>query len=182
MIEKELASLGFSPSEIKIYIHLLTTGSSYANKISSETRINRTNVYEALDRLITKGIISLIIKNKVKWFQASTVDSLLNMIREKEDELLITKNNIFREISSLKPINTKPLEASIFVGKKGLRMIFEEIIQTKKPISLIASKLQFKEVFGQYFDLWHKRRIELGIKQRSIFPKTISSELKRREL
>ena len=64
MLEDDLSGIGFSPSEIKIYLHLLRTGSSYANKISSETKINRTNVYEALDRLISKGVVSFITKNK----------------------------------------------------------------------------------------------------------------------
>ena len=63
MLEENLSKLGFSPSEIKVYLHLLKTGSSYANKISSETKINRTNVYEALDRLTSKGVISFIAKN-----------------------------------------------------------------------------------------------------------------------
>jgi len=54
-MEENLSKLGLSPSEIKVYLHLIKKGSSYANRISSETGINRTNVYEALDRLIAKG-------------------------------------------------------------------------------------------------------------------------------
>ena len=61
-------------------------------------------------------------------------------------------------------------------------MIFEEILEAKKPISLIASKLQFKKIFGPYFDLWHKQRIEKGIMQRSIFPITLKDKLERKEL
>ena len=53
MLEENLSKLGFSPSEIKIYLHLIHSGSSYPKKISAETKINRTNVYEALDRLIS---------------------------------------------------------------------------------------------------------------------------------
>ena len=94
MIEENLSKLGFSPSEIKIYLHLLKNGSSYPNRISAETKLNRTNVYEALDRLVSKGVASFITKNKVKWFEAKSPDFLLSLIKEKEEEFKITKTNI----------------------------------------------------------------------------------------
>ena len=109
MIEENLSKLGFSPSEIKIYLHLYKNGASYANKLSAETKINRTNVYEALDRLIAKGAISSIMKNKKKWFEAKSPESLLSLINEKEEELKVTKKNLFDDIQQIKSIKTKPL-------------------------------------------------------------------------
>ena len=175
--------MGFSPSEIKIYLNLLKTGSSYANKISSETKINRTNVYEALDRLISKGVISFIAKNKVKWFEAKSPNSISSLIKEKEEEFRTIKNNLLEDIGKLKSISPiqKPLEATIFVGKKGLRMLFDDILETAKPISLIAAELQFKEFFGPYFELWHKIRIEKKITQRSIFARKFKDKLENRK-
>ncbi|MBS3122169.1 DUF2250 domain-containing protein, partial [Candidatus Woesearchaeota archaeon] len=183
MLEENLSKLGFSPSEIKIYLHLIQSGCSYPKKISTETKINRTNVYEALDRLMSKGVISYIIKNNIKWFEAKKPQSLLTIIKEKEDEIAKSKNQILKEINRLSMNQHKPsLEANIFVGKTGLRMIFEEILELNKPISLIAAQLQFKELFGPYFELWHKKRIERGISQRSIFPNNLKSKLKERKL
>lgn len=183
MLEDNLSRLGFSPSEIRIYLHLIESGSSYPKKISAETKINRTNVYEALDRLIAKGIVSFIIKNNIKWFEAKKPESLLSLITEKEEELVKTKNQILRDINKLSVNQNKPtLEAKIFVGKSGLRMIFEEILNTKKEISLIASESQFKKIFGPYFELWHKKRIKNKINQRSIFPEKFRNQLKPRKL
>ena len=99
MLEQNLSKLGFSPSEIKIYLHLLKTGSSYANKISSETKINRTNVYEALDRLIAKGVISFITRNKVKWFEAKSPKSIISLLKIKFREFIFiissSQNQLF---------------------------------------------------------------------------------------
>ena len=86
MIEENLSKLGFSPSEIKIYLHLLKNGSSYPNKISAEAKLNRTNVYEALDRLVAKGVVSFITKNKVKWYEAKSPDSILSMLKQQQNE------------------------------------------------------------------------------------------------
>jgi len=183
MIEENLSKLGFSPSEIKIYLHLLKNGGSYPNKISAETELNRTNVYEALDRLVSKGVTSFITKNKIKWFEAKSPDSLLSLIKEKEENFRKTKASILEDIKTLNQIKSDkiPLEATIFVGKKGLRMIFEEIIGAKKPISLIAADLQFRKFFGPYFELWHKERIEARIPQRTIFPSKFKGKLEKRE-
>lgn len=183
MLEENLSKLGFSPSEIKIYLHLIQTGSSYPKKISAETKINRTNVYEALDRLIAKGVISYIIKNNIKWFEAKKPESILTLIKEKEEEIAKSKNQILKEIAKLSSNQNIPsLEANIFIGKRGLRMIFEEILETKKDIAIFASELQFKKIFGPYFELWHKKRIALEIIQRSIFPKQFENKLKKRDL
>ncbi len=179
-MEKILLNLGFSPSESRVYLHLLEKGCSYANKISSETKVNRTNVYEALDRLISKGVISFITRNKVKWFEAKSSDYLRTLIKEKEEEFQEDKKQVFDYLNKLKKLgpDSKSLEANVFVGRKGLRMIFEDMLETKKPISLLgASKVPFKIFFGPYFELWHKRRIENNISQRSIFPERVKNNL-----
>ena len=135
MLSETLLKLGFSPSEIKVYLCLIEMGPSYANKISAKAKVNRTNVYEALDRLIAKGVISFIIKNKVKWYEANSPSTLVNLIKEKEDEIEETKKKImqdFNEINELASKDKKQLEGSIFIGKNGLRMLFENIIKEEK--------------------------------------------------
>jgi len=182
MLEETLSRLGFSPSEIKIFIYLLKNGSSYPRKISSETKINRSNIYEALDRLIARGVISFITKNKVKWFEARKLESIMSLINEKEEEIKNTKNQLIIDLKKIEFNKDKTsLEANVFTGKKGLRMIFEEMLEEKKPISLIASQFQFKEIFGSYFELWHAKRVQRKIEQRSIFPLSYKSKLKERE-
>ena len=185
MLSENLSKLGFSPSEIKIYLHLQKNGPNYANKLSAETKINRTNVYEALDRLIYKGVVSFIIKNRIKWFEAKNSNSIISLLKEREMEHNILKTKLIKDIKRLQSQtdhSNRPLEASIFVGKKGLRILFEEILETKKPVSLIASELQFKKLFGPYFEIWHKKRIKNKIGQRSIFPQKLKNKLKERKL
>ncbi len=180
MLEENLSKLGFSPSEIKTYLHLLKTGSSYANRISSETKINRTNVYEALDRLTSKGVISFITRNKVKWFEANSPKSVISLLKEREEEFIRTKQSLLRDINNFQVDPAKSsLEANVYVGKKGLRMLYEKILEAQKPISLIAAELQFRKLFGPYFELWHKKRIEKKIKQRSIIPASFQGKLKK---
>ena len=47
------------------------------------------------------------------------------MIKEREEELKITKNDLLRDIGKLSiDPDKKSLEANVFVGKKGLRICF----------------------------------------------------------
>lgn len=180
VIDGTLERLGFSPSEIKVYLHLLRKGTGYANSISSGTGINRTNVYEALDRLVGKGVISYITRNKVKVFEAKSPELLKVLVEEKETELSKTKARLFKDLKELKksiPKSRQPLEAGIVVGRKGLRALFEEILGAGEPLSFLAADLQFRYFFGPYFFQWHKKRKELGIRQRTIFSETVREKV-----
>ncbi len=182
MLEENLSKLGLSPSEIKIYIHLVKSGCSYPKQISADIKINRTNVYEALDRLISKGLVSHIIKNNIRWFEAEKPNSLIKIINEKKEQLASVKNQILKDFSKITMSNKPSLEARIFIGKKGLKLLFEDMLDAKKEISILASRMQLTKIFGPYFELWHKQRIKLGIKQRSIFQKKYQLKLKKRGL
>ncbi|MCR4369449.1 MAG: hypothetical protein NUV67_06095 [archaeon] len=185
MLENNLGKIGFSPSEIKVYLNLLQRSNSYANKISVETGVNRTNVYEALDRLCAKGVVSFITRNKVKWYEAMPAESLTSVLGAKEAELQKTGESLLTDLKKLKKALSppkEPLEAGIFVGKKGFRMLFDEMLEARKPIHFFAAELQFKSLFGVYFEQWHKKRIEKGIMQKTIFPKKMKAQVKQRKL
>lgn len=175
-----LQHLGLSPSEIKVYLYLVNKESGYANKISADTKINRTNVYEALDRLIGKGLISYITKNKVKSFEARKPESLLLLVDEKENETKKLRSGILKTVKELRksaPKSKRSLEASIFEGRSGLKSVFEDILSDGKPICMLAANLQFRYFFGAYFKQWHKKRAELGLPQRTIFPESVRKDL-----
>lgn len=185
MIEETLEKIGFSPSEAKAYLYLLRKESSYANEISAATGINRTNVYEALDRLLAKGVVSYVTRNRVKLFQANSPDNLKAILDEKETELEKTKKAVLRTIKELKKYTPKSkdnLDASIYVGRRGLKTLFEEMLEAGKPLSFIAANLQFRYFFGAYFWQWHKKRAKLGIPQRTIFPEAVRKDVKRPDL
>lgn len=174
-MKQNLLKLGLNATEIKVYLFLLQHGGNTANKISNETKITRTNVYDTLNKLIKKGMVSFITKNDVKWFEANSV---LAFAKQKENELKQVTKQIYKDFKSINHIkDIKPLEAKIYVGKKGLRTIFEEMLTLRKPISLMGSRLQFRDVLGPYQELWHKRRMKKNILERAIFSKRVKKKI-----
>jgi HTH-type transcriptional regulator, sugar sensing transcriptional regulator len=138
MKAEELVDLGLTDGEAKAYLALLNLGSSTVGPIVKESKIAYSNIYEVLDRLIDKGLVSLIIKEKTKYFQAAEPHQLEHFLEKKEEKIKEQKERLKTMIPSLiKLTNTKEekLEAEIFSGYKGLRTAFLELIgnlDTKK--------------------------------------------------
>ena len=74
-------------NEAKIYLALLELGSALAGEITKKSGINRTNVYDALDRLIEKGIVSYVITANRKYFEATNPERIISYLEEKENAI-----------------------------------------------------------------------------------------------
>ena len=75
-IKKILESLELTKNEIKIYLEVLNLGKTKANKIAETTLLHTSKIYESLQRLIEKGLVSYVIENKIKYFQTTPLSSL----------------------------------------------------------------------------------------------------------
>jgi sugar-specific transcriptional regulator TrmB len=123
--------LGFTKSEIKIYFYLLKFGENTTGPIIKSTNISASKVYLNLDKLISKGLVSFILKNKTKYFQSNIPEKLLSYIENKENNLLYKKKEIQKIIPDLKKLNksrSKEQNAQIFLGFEGIKTIFNIIL------------------------------------------------------
>ena len=66
-----LEEIGLTKSEIKVYLALLKLGSSTKKSIVKESGITHSKLYEITDKLINKGLVSYVRKNKVLHFSAA---------------------------------------------------------------------------------------------------------------
>src|SRR3989344_7228727 len=82
-----LRELGLANEEIEVYLAMLKLGSNLASKISEETKINRSHVYQLLERLITKGFVSYVIKENRKYFSAVNPEKIVQIVKEREQKL-----------------------------------------------------------------------------------------------
>jgi len=131
----DLLKIGLTEGEAKIYAALLELGSSSVGPIKKRTKIAHSNIYEILERLLAKGIVTIIIKNGVKTFQAVNPGNLSNYLDKKEQELK-KERKILQEalprIKALQEIHPKQ-EAMLFIGTKGLRSAYDELYKGGKP-------------------------------------------------
>ena len=102
MKEDALTEVGFSKNEAKVYFALLRLGASTAGVVAAHANIHRTNVYDALERLIEKSVVTYIYKGNKKYFEAVNPSQILEAMRMFVDpSILGWFNEIIREEQSI---------------------------------------------------------------------------------
>ena len=81
-IEKALKEAGFTKNEIKVYLALLRLGSTKAGRISKEAETNRSYTYDALKKLLEKGLASYAIVGKTKFFRPVSPQRIISLLQE----------------------------------------------------------------------------------------------------
>ena len=86
-MEAELQELGLSENETKVYLTLLKTGPLTSYALSKKTNLSRGYLYELLDKLHKKGIISEISIEGKKHYQAAPPKQLISLLQYKLENL-----------------------------------------------------------------------------------------------
>lgn len=128
MHEKILKELGFSEREIKVYLALLSLGQSTVGPIATKTRIPLSKIYQTLEKLIDKGLVSFVIISKVKHFEAQDPKQILNFIKEKER--LFTE--IMPSLQNMKALSKDQQIATVYEGEKAIKAMFNNILENLK--------------------------------------------------
>ena len=171
---ESLKEAGLTLGETKVYLALLELGSSTTGPIIDNCRIARSIIYQILEKLIQKGLVSYIIKDKTKYYQATEPNKLLEYIDEKKKKLEENKKEIERLLPQLlaKQRNAKLKEAQIYEGFKGIQSVHEhsylKLKKNEEYFYLGISSLQ-EDKYHLYWQKDHKRRMEMGIKCRLLF-------------
>jgi len=157
MKEEVLENLGLNPNEAKVYCALIKLGSSLAGRIAEVSKVHRRTVYDVLESLMDKGLVSFIVKANRKYFEATHPKRLMELLKEKEKEL----NTFLPELIATQEASKEVPTATIYKGKKGVKNIYEDTIKYKEYL-VIGSSGKFREILGPYFYLFQKRRKEAG--------------------
>ncbi|MBD3253074.1 winged helix-turn-helix transcriptional regulator [Candidatus Pacearchaeota archaeon] len=161
-INEVLGNLGFENREIKIYLILIEEGDLTALQLSKKAEIDRTTVYDILERMMNKGIVSCYIKNKTKNFRALNAGELLDFFREKYNSL----KNIIPELNKITKRTREEVKCELFQGKEGVRTVVKDIIQnTKNYYKAIGIRQEYIDVIGYLNDHAKIKFADLKIKE-----------------
>lgn len=141
MYLETLESLGLTPNEAKIYRALIDIKQGSIGDISNYANIHRRNTYDAIRRLIAKGLAYQILPKKNLTFAPVHPDKLRELIDEKAKEL----NNALPGLTKKFEAVNAGQSVYIYKGIGGLKSYINLILQQGKDIYGIASK-------GTWFD------------------------------
>lgn len=166
----KLEEAGLTKNESKVYHSLLEMGPRTASTIARRTGLHRRLIYDITERLIKKGLISYIIENGKKIFQAANPERFLEIIEEKENAI----NKIMPEMMSFfnQDKDREVQETKFYKGIEGLKSVFEDQLATKKEIIVIGASEIAYEILDIYFHWFNKKRKAGKIKTKLLFNKT----------
>jgi sugar-specific transcriptional regulator TrmB len=165
MMNEVLKEIGLSETESKVYIALLELGSALAGEITKKSGVNRTNVYDALERLIVKGLVSYVVTANRKVFEPVQPERLKEILKEKEEKL----DSVMDDLISRYKMSKEKEEATIFKGKKGIQSIFEDVLTEGNDLYAYGAESRFGDMFPAYQKHWNDRRAKSGIKVKMIY-------------
>jgi HTH-type transcriptional regulator, sugar sensing transcriptional regulator len=160
-----LESAGLTLTESKVYLDLLKNGSSLAGRVSRNTGIHRRSVYDAIERLTQKGLVSYIKSDNKKMFEAVDPSRLLEIIKEREEAL----KKIVPELTSLKGMAKVRGETLFFRGKSAIKSVFDDQLSVGKDILILAASIDVSEYLEVYFNNFDKQRAKKNIRVKLLF-------------
>ncbi|MFA5967110.1 MAG: helix-turn-helix domain-containing protein [Patescibacteria group bacterium] len=170
----QLSTLGLSNMEIKAYLALLEIGSATVLKLSHKTGIKRTTMYDVVEGLIHKKLITLTEKGNKRSYHAENPKKIDGLLAEEERKLAEKRKNfltIIPELSSLFNAHDKKPKIRFYEGFEGIKTAFEETLELPRNTETLAygSAYQLDSLSYQEYILdYISRRVAKGIYQRAI--------------
>lgn len=156
----KLQLLGLTQTEAKIYLALLGLGKAQAGILSRKTGIHRRSIYDSLERLIEKGLVSFIKENDKRYYVAENpkrLEELAQIQRTAVNEILPSLSARFLE-------HKEKQETKFYKGIEGIKTIFEDQINTAKPVYIIGAARNASNILKYYLPHYTSKRIKNKLK------------------
>ena len=132
-----LREIGLSENEIKIYLELLKKGSNSAYELGKLTGIYRPHVYDKLEQLMNKGLVTHIYKGAKKYFQATGPEKIKQILENRKNEIETQENaldKVLPELEAMSNLTREDTYVEVFKGKEGLKYFLKDIIKTGQDV------------------------------------------------
>lgn len=129
-IKQLLLKLKLSPKEAAIFLSLVKLGKATATAIARDSGITRTHVYDVVQELGEKGLVSEIEERGIKTYEAVDHAGLLAYITRQQKELVSIEKSaltLASEFNALQLGTQQQTKVRFFNGIDGVQNIYEEI-------------------------------------------------------
>lgn len=161
---EELKEFGLSDNEVMVYITLLKTGLTSANRIAKITGIKRSTTYDNLTLLANKGIVSTIMKDRVSFYEAADPNKIVKLLEEKKEKI----NKIVPQLKALKESVKEKTGVTFFEGKKGVITVLNDILDERKELWFYGSRKMALVAMQHYPENFIQKRAEHNIPLRAV--------------
>src|SRR3989344_3284922 len=170
-IQNALQSIGLNEKEAHVYLALLHMGEGTISDIAKAASMPRATVYLVLKSLQKKEFTGFYLKRKRRYFMAENPDKLLQISQRQQQEV---EDVIPRLKAHYTASKTQP-RIKFFEGKEGVRKVFHEILEEKRPLCAITSIDDMQTLARDYFKEFIRRRIAQNLKVQLLTNKSEAS-------
>jgi sugar-specific transcriptional regulator TrmB len=123
-MENQLKELGLTDNETKIYIFLLKYGETTTGAVIKQTGISNSRVYESLNSLIQKGLVSYNVQKDGKHFKAESPSKFLELEQERKKKI----EALIPQLKELQASEKKETTTAVYEGFEGFKTAFKKIV------------------------------------------------------
>ncbi len=137
-----LEQLGLSEIEANLYKGLLETGATTVKDLSEHVGIKRITAHFNIEHLIERGLVTQVKKGQKRNIVAEPPERLGDLIKQKEQEIEIIKNNLQDTVNTLYSIipsakEESGVEVKYYEGKKAVASIYHETLLADEVYSFV---------------------------------------------
>lgn len=132
---KDLEKLGLNKNEAKVYLGLLQKGQATAAELVKSIGVHRNIIYDNLEKLIEKGLVTYIVDGVKRRFIAENPEAIVDFLESEETnikEKIETAKSFIPEINRILASKKQRQEAYLFRGITGIKKILSEVLSSKE--------------------------------------------------
>ncbi len=155
-----------------MYTALTEIGESSIGNLLKISKVSHSKIYDILERLAQKGLVSVINQNGKQYFSAADPARLIELVHEKKEELDAQQKELKQIAKSLRVRKkTRRTESilSSYQGIKGIKTILDYILQKLSKddeVLIVGTPRKINEYAGGYIKAWQQERIDRGARCR----------------
>ena len=163
---QELKIFNLTNGQIKVYSAILHTGVSRINNIHEKTGLERRAIYDIINKLIEKGLVTYTIEKGKRSYRVAPINKLKEQINEKKQQIEKFEN-LLPNIEELYKRKKPKINLEIFRGKEGIKTIFEYMLNYKENL-FIGGGYYIMDLLPDYWPQYNQRRIKKKVMWKSL--------------
>jgi len=184
-----LKSLGLNSYERKLFVALLSRGTSTAGELSEISGVPRSRTYDVLESLAEKGFAIIQTNKPLRYVAVPPSEALERLKRKHEQDFKsmaerierIKKNHALKELEQLHRKGVKIVDPGEMTGMlKGRYQMLQQmesmIKNAKESLNLLVSEKTLEELANNYMNAL-KNAARRGVKIRIAAPIKTKSEM-----
>ncbi|MFH1520684.1 MAG: helix-turn-helix domain-containing protein [Candidatus Micrarchaeota archaeon] len=124
---EDLKELGLSSGQVKVYSAILELGTGSLNAIHEKTGFERRAIYDILNKLIERGLISYTIESGKRTYQCANPKIIGEEIDKQKSALEVLRAKL-PSISQAYSLSKPKIRAEVYRGNNAMRTLLEEAL------------------------------------------------------